>query len=106
MTDQSYDITRLDWQGILIEVRYCKSWSPAYERIYGHGMSHIEVEAIEPAGGFLPITDTGYRSHFIPAPEVEEVGGAAAYVLEALEAAASDRKWKEREAAARQYSLF
>lgn len=106
MHDPSYDITRLDWQGILIEVRYCPSWSSAYKRAYGRGMAHIELETIEPAGAVLPLTTTGYRSIFEFADSIEEAGGAAAYVLDALEVAAPDPKWKAQEAAARQYALF
>ena len=69
-------------------------------------MAHIEIESIEPVRAVLPITETGYRSHFVPERDVIAGGGALAYVEAALDDAASCRSWKIREQEARQYSLF
>ena len=96
----------LDWNGILIEVRYCRNWSPGYEEVYGYAMSHIEIESIEPARAVLPLTSTGYKSHFVPKPDVVETGSVLDYVTEALEQAAANPAWKAQELAARQYSLL
>lgn len=106
MFEPKYEIAQLDWHGILIEVRYCRSWSPSHEEVYGYGMAHIEIESVEPARAVLPLTPTGYRSHFVPEPDVAEGGGVLNYVLEALDEAAANPAWKAQERAARQYSLF
>lgn len=102
-----YERHTLDWHGILIEVRYCRCWARLYR---GHpdeySMAHIEIESIEPARAVLPITETGYRSHFVPEPEVIDGGGVLDYVSEALDEAAASPAWKAQEMAARQYSLF
>lgn len=101
-----YETHQIAWRDYLIEVRHCPSYSPSFEDIYGHGMSHTEIETIEPARAPLPITETGYRSHFAPTPEITAAGGAVAFVLEALEQAAADPNWKAKELAARQMELF
>lgn len=60
----AYQIHRLQWDGIAIEVRYNPDWSPSYCDIYGYPLTHLEIEAVEPAKSPLPMTETGYRSHF------------------------------------------
>lgn len=106
MTDERYEIHTLEWRGIVLEVRYCGDWLYFYREIYGHALAHIEIEALEPARVPLPITETGYRSHFTSPEQIATAGGPVAFVLTALDEAAEDPAWKEREAAARQYSLF
>lgn len=87
------------WQGVRIEVCYVPDWLSNF-------LSHLSIASVEPAREQLPITETGYLSHFIEHGIVEARGGPAAYVLAWLEKAAEDPIWKEREAAARQFSLF
>ena len=41
----------------------------------------------------LPVTETGYRSHFIPAGTVAEHGGAVAFVTAWLEHEAARTGW-------------
>jgi uncharacterized membrane-anchored protein len=53
----------------------------------------LEVRVIEPERAPLPITDTGYRSHFLLAGIVEEAGGPAAYVRCWLDEAARHPRW-------------
>lgn len=69
-------------------------------------MSHLTIETIEPVRSNLPITETGYRSHFVEPGVIETHGGPAAYVLAWLDEAAKDALWIERDLAARQFSLF
>lgn len=87
------------WRGIRIEVCYVPDWLADYH-------SHLSITSVEPARAELPITETGYLSHFLGPGIVEARGGPAAYVLAWLEKAAEDPIWKEREAASRQFSLF
>ena len=97
----------LDWHGIRIEVRYCRCWTQLYRGYPDeYSMAHIEIESIEPAHAMLPITETGFLSHFVPEPCVIEGGGVLDYVSAALDEAAANPKWKAKELAARQYSLF
>jgi len=39
------------------------------------GSDHIEVESVRPKRAPLPITETGYRSHFMPALDLINAGG-------------------------------
>lgn len=92
---------RLEWNGILIEVRYDPCWGCLPDDI-----AHLEVETISPARAPLPFTETGYRSHFISPDAITAAGGPVAYVDVWLETASDTPAWREREQAARQFSLL
>ena len=96
MTDIAYETHRLDWRGLEIEVRYCPDWML--------GRAHIEVEFL--CRSPLPITETGYRSHFTTAETVAELGGPVQLVETWLDETASGAGWKDAEAKRRQLSLF
>ena len=102
-----YERHTLDWRGMLIEVRYCRSWTKLHS---GHPdefhMAHIEIETIEPARAVLPITETGYRSHFLHFEEVDQAGGPVGYVEAWLNHMAQSREWLDHEQTSRQLSLF
>lgn len=69
-------------------------------------ISHIEVRSVKPARAPLPITETGYRSHFVPLGTVEAHGGdVVAQVRAWLDEAALDKAWIERCERARQGEL-
>lgn len=93
-----YDLTRATWRGIRLEIRHCRTWSKAA------GIDHIEVVSGERAP--LPITETGYRSHFIMPEAIAEFGTPVEYILAWLDHAAQSKDWKQSEAEARQLSLF
>lgn len=93
-------IETLDWRGVLIEISYEPRWM-------GDGIiAHLELRTIQPERAPLPVTETGYRSHFIPQGSVEAMDGPTAYVLAWLEHEAGRKGWADVEAAARQYTLF
>lgn len=92
MTMQSYDI---QWQGIDIVVRH----TPDYFR----GMDHIEVESENLA--VLPITETGYRSHFMRSEEVKTCGGPVSFVRQWLDEEGKTKQWLNYVEISRQYSL-
>ncbi len=92
------------WEGIEIEVRFARDWLGTSKGT--HPTAHIEVETINPRRAALPITDTGYRSHFLTAESVNAAGGAVAYVLEALNDAAKYSNWKAECDTQRQLTLF
>lgn len=98
-------VESLEWDGILIEVAFEADWLGSSPRL-GFQMAHLEVRRLAPEKAELPITQTGYRSHFLPKAEVLEAGGPLAYVRDWLQEAASDPEWIKRQEAARQFSLF
>ncbi len=95
-----YAITTLDWRGTLIQIGYNEDYSGLAD------IAHLEVETQEPVRAPLPITETGYRSHFLDRGIVEEAGGPSAFVLAWLEEAARSRGWASIEAESRQLALF
>ncbi|MDO7837342.1 hypothetical protein Q4610_20050 [Sphingobium sp. HBC34] len=88
------------WQGIEIEA--------IYEPLKWKVTAHLEIRSISPAGARLPITDTGYRSHFHRPGTIEAEGGnVVAQVIAWLdEAAATDTDWTAYVKASRQGDLF
>ena len=100
------DIFTLQWQDYEIQISYTASAYKSVERIYGYAMCHIEIETLKPERAALPVTESGYRSIFITAPELEEEGGVKTLVLGMLDEAAQKQEWKEAELQRRQYKLF
>ena len=97
-SDDGYIVSHADWRVIGLEIRHCVNWCAMV------GMDHIEVISAERVP--LPITETGYKSLFIPPERIAEFGSATDYVLAWLDHAAEAESWKGREAEARQLSLF
>lgn len=92
----------LPWKGINVKINYEENYSEAFLKVMGFSIAHIEVEAKTP----LPITETGYRSLYLPTKEVEEAGGAVALVNEWLNEAAKSKEWKEYQKEKNQLKLF
>lgn len=80
-------IERLTWRGIEMNATH----TPDY---ISTGWSHIELRVTKPKGKPVPITDTGYLSHFLDEDALKAAGGAAAFFL----------AWLEREATAKAYA--
>jgi hypothetical protein len=93
------------WNGIAIAITYEPDWLNC-SRDSGLDTAHLEIRAISPEGVPLPITETGYRSHFTNAETVASYGGPVAFVLAWLDEEANTPAWRRRAAAARQLSLF
>ena len=87
----------LEWRGERLTVTYEPNWLGV--------TGHLEVRADRDGAG-LPITRTGYRSHFLNPAHVDAAGGPLAYVRLWLDQAAADPAWLEEESAARQMALF
>jgi hypothetical protein len=96
-------IIRKNWNGIEIEIRWIADYL-AFDD--GQSMAHLEIESVEPAHAPLPITETGYRSHFIGRSEVENLGGPEAYVEAWIDEMSRTHAWRESAAASRQLALF
>jgi hypothetical protein len=97
------EIHTIVWRGITIEVRYEECWLGADGPF---STAHLELESIAPARAPLPVTETGYRSHFTPAAVIAAAGGAVAFATAWLEREAGAKAWKAQEEAARQMTLF
>lgn len=70
------------------------------------GSDHIEIESIKPKRAPLPITDTGYRSHFMPAADLLDAGGPVAFVTAWIAEEAKGKSWTRSATAAAQGNLF
>lgn len=89
---RSWNVT---WRGLAIEARLCRRW-------LNSDYDHLELRCREP----LPVTQTGYRSRFMPtdgSPEDDEV---EAFVLAWLDDAADSKAWRDYEDSSQQGSLF
>jgi hypothetical protein len=94
------------WRGITIQVEYEADWLGAAARGSFHATAHLQLRTLCPERAQLPVTETGYRSHFLPMGEVEAAGGPVAYALAWLDYMAQSREWRRIEQESRQLSLF
>ena len=92
----------INWQGIEIEITYIESYSKAYEKIYGYPLTHIELRAAER----LPVTKTGYRSYFAPAPLLPDFKAPEEFVRAWLDQEAQRPEWKQYKENSKQLALF
>lgn len=69
-------------------------------------VEHLVVQSISPEKARLPITETGYRSHFVQPGTVAAYGGPVAATRALLDEAAETKEWQDYVASARQGSLF
>lgn len=90
---------RLIWQDHVIDIRHVSNW-------HSCNIDHLEIRTASPERAAIPITETGYRSHFVCESNIIEAGGAAAYVRTWLDQDAQSPEWKTQAIAARQGSLF
>lgn len=95
-----YETHHIEWQGIAIEIRWAQRWhsSDAY------AISHLELRSHDNVQ--LPMTETGYRSHFIDKDSVEDAGGPVTYSLAWLAHEAASPAWKRYLEDSKQLSLF
>lgn len=73
----------ISWRGIRIEITF----TPKKFRMADHIELHAENRQA------LPVTETGYRSHFIPIGTAPQEGGAIAYVTAWLDYEAERTRW-------------
>ena len=87
------------WQGIEIKVVYTqRKWKV---------IDHLAIRSIAPEGAPLPITSTGYRSHFLQPGTVEAHGGdVVAQVVAWLDEEAAKPEWRAHIERNRQLRLF
>lgn len=93
--DDSRETLEIQWQGIAVTVHIMRNW-------LNTGFHHIEVKANQS----LPITNTGYRSHFMPPAELDQWETVEGFVREWLDDAATAKQWQDYLVAQRQLRLF
>lgn len=72
----------------------------------GMGQDHIEVETLAPKKAALPISDTGYRSHFMSPLELADASGPVTFVTAWLDREAHSKDWQKRQTVRAQGDLF
>ncbi len=72
-------LTQIEWRGLVVEIQHTANW-------LNTGFDHIEIKAESK----LPITETGYRSHFIDPGDLAEYADPAAFVRYWLNVSATD----------------
>ena len=92
---KAYETFELEWQMRRVVVSYQANW-------LNSGHWHIELRCDER----LPVTETGYRSHFLPDPGFRTKSDVAAFVLEWLDHTADTDVWRKYLEDSRQLSLF
>jgi hypothetical protein len=90
---------KLVWRFATCRVRHTRDYISA-------GWSHIELMVVSPKGAPLPITSTGYRSHFLDEEQLIAAGGAVAYFTAWLDREATSKAWAKAEFKWRQGDLF
>ena len=104
MEDRNIEHHTFDWRGITVTVTYEALWLGSCGGKYD--AAHIAVESVKPERAQLPITETGYRSHFTTIEKVDEWGGPVAFVVAWLDDEAKSPVWKKHEQLSRQLTLF
>ena len=94
-----YQIYRFAWAGIEIEAVYTPlKWG---------AIAHLAIRSITPKDAPLPITSTGYRSHFHQPGTIEALGDdVVAQVTAWLDEEAAKPHWQAHIEASRQDELF
>ena len=92
----AYETFELDWEGISLLIH----WSPECF----HHCGHLTIESVDRQR--LPMTQTGFRSHFIKDWQIEAKGGAVAYVKAWLDHEAQSKAWQRYVEESRQLCLF
>lgn len=85
----------IEWDGIVVAISHTPNWLNTEHH-------HIELRADER----LPVTQTGYRSHFMNEEEFALFGDVTEFVILWLDEVAKSRVWISYKKKSRQLSLF
>lgn len=95
-SESSASTIHAEWRGIALEITYTTE--------YFAGMDHIAIRSGDSVP--LPMTETGYRSHFHRSEDLAPYDDALGFVLAWLDAVSETDAWKRHEAERKQLSLF
>ena len=90
---------KLIWRDVTCRVRH----TPNY---ISRGWTHIEIIVVKPKGAPLPITETGYRSHFMAPLDLINAGGPVTYVTAWIEKESRGKAWTKAAVVKAQGDLF
>lgn len=96
MKQFTYELHSFTWRELEIKIRYCPGSFAHY--------AHVEIASA--CHSPLPISETGFRSHFTLPEVIDEFGGPVAFAAALLEEYAQSASWKDGELARGQLSLF
>jgi len=85
----------IEWDGIVVTITHIPNW-------LNTGHDHVELRAAEQ----LPVTETGYRSHYMQAAELALFKGVEGFVRQWLDGAAQSKEWQKHLVDRQQLSLF
>jgi hypothetical protein len=74
---------KITWRGIALTISFTPDWLSVADHL------EIETEGRVP----LPVTETGYRSHFMAKGSIESYGGPVAFVTDWLDSEAKRLGW-------------
>lgn len=92
-------VQRFTWRGVEMTSTHTPDYISA-------GWSHIELRVIKPKGKPVPITSTGYISHFLDEDLLKAAGGPAAFFLAWLDRDADTKAYRIALAKWQQLDLF
>lgn len=99
MTSQTL---KMIWQNIAIDIVYTPNRFPSYYKVHGTHLDHFAIAVAQP----LPISETGFKSHFVLADYVCEYETPLAYIEAWLGHAGGSKAWKKDCEKSRQLTLF
>jgi hypothetical protein len=102
MSSYPYEEYYLNWQNIEIKITYHPCWAKIPDGV----ISHLDIESIRPAKARLPITDTGYLSHFFPADSIEADCDIMELLRIWLDERSQTKEWNAYIESTMQLSLF
>lgn len=93
MNDENpYQTFLLVWNLIEIEITYNPDYSEATRRISGYRLAHLQLTSKDRVP--LPMTETGYRSHFTAAKSIEAFESPIDFVKAWLTESEQSKQWK------------
>jgi len=92
------------WRGISMTVRYNSCYFKSPYKTSDFSIAHLEVITDNKAP--LPFTESGYRSHFTDASEIEEYDTPIDFVKAWLAVTAKSKHWKKNHGQHNQLTLF
>ena len=102
--DREMQTFNVEWNGIHININWEPQWLNL--KVNHYDVAHLDIESMKPERAPLPITETGYLSHFTSSATVASFGGPVEFVLAWLEEAACSPAWQAQAKADRQLALF